>query len=130
MLSTGSKPTMHACGCVASCCISHEDPELDSKTTTNGTTGGRGGVGGGTGGRARSAAARTAGFTKCRSDARDARDCIRWMLFVYTTSKMSAMSASASNNVRSRVHLRPCLIERRGSGFTTNFRFMVASSTS
>eukprot|EP00962_Isochrysis_galbana_P028453 scaffold8995_cov120-Isochrysis_galbana.AAC.4 len=38
MLSIGSKPMAQIAGCEPSSCSSHEEPELDSKTTTNGTT--------------------------------------------------------------------------------------------
>ena len=42
MLSMGSKPMAQTSGSAPSSCISQEEPELDSKSTTNGTTAGSG----------------------------------------------------------------------------------------
>jgi len=42
MLSMGSKPMAQTSGSALSSCISQEEPELDSKSTTNGTTAGSG----------------------------------------------------------------------------------------
>ena len=44
MLSMGSKPMAQTSGSALSSCISQEEPELDSKSTTNGTALGSGGA--------------------------------------------------------------------------------------